>query len=32
MINQHLTPEFHAADLLSIKEDGLDSGLSVQPT
>ncbi|MGB0645996.1 MAG: polysaccharide deacetylase family protein [Bradymonadia bacterium] len=31
MINQHLTLEFHAADLLSINEDGLDSGLSVQP-
>ena len=31
MMNQHLTLEFHAADLLSINEDGLDSGLSVQP-
>lgn len=31
MVNQHITLEFHAADLLSIDEDNLDAGLSVQP-
>jgi peptidoglycan/xylan/chitin deacetylase (PgdA/CDA1 family) len=30
-LNRHLTLEFHAADLLSLKDDGLDPQLAVQP-
>lgn len=30
-LNRHITIEFHAADLLALKDDGLDPRLSVQP-
>lgn len=30
-LNRHLTLEFHAADLLSLRDDGLDPQLAVQP-
>lgn len=30
-LNRHVTLEFHAADLLAVKDDGLDRRLTVQP-
>ena len=30
-LNRHVTLEFHAADLLAVKDDGLDHRLTVQP-